>query len=35
MGDANLLPSIRDILDHLGNAQYSSVLHLASGFNQV
>ena len=27
--------NIKDILDHLGNAQYFSVFDLASGFHQV
>lgn len=33
--DAYPLPSINDILDHLGNAQYFSVFDLASGFHQI
>ena len=33
--DAYPLPNIRDIINHLGNAQYFSVLDLASGFHQV
>lgn len=34
-GDAYPLLNITDILEHMGKAQYFSVLDLASGFHQI
>ena len=35
IGDAYPLPNISEILEHLGRAQYFSVLDLGSGFHQI
>lgn len=35
IGDGYPLPNIIDILDQLGQAQYFTTLHLASGFHQI